>query len=109
KTLSRVGTIYCELGETELALKYYKQELLIAKKVIDPYWIAMAYLDLGDLHYFMEEFIKAAKYFFISKKVIRKSISTDSKEKIERRLLKLQDYIPQNQFNQIKEQIMSKQ
>lgn len=106
KTLSRIGTIYCEMERTDLALKYYKHELQIAKKVNDPYWIAMAYLDLGDLHYFMKEYTKAAKYFFISKKVIRKSISTDSKEKIERRLRTLLDYIPKSQFEDIKNQIM---
>lgn len=106
KTLSRIGTIYIDMDRTDLALKYYKQELLIAKKVNDPYWIAMAYLDLGDLHYFIKEYVKAAKYFFISQKVIRKSISTDSKEKIERRLRTLLDYIPKDQFENIKEQIM---
>lgn len=108
KTLSRVGTIYSEVGQTEKALNYYKQELKVAKKVKDPYWIAMAFLDLGDLFYYMNDYTKAAKHFFISQKVISKSISTDSKEKIERRINKLLDHIPRETLQEIKKQVFNK-
>jgi tetratricopeptide (TPR) repeat protein len=105
KTLSRIGTLYIETGNVEKSLNYYQQELKVARKVKDPYWIAMAYLDMGDLYYFTKDFVRAAKCFLISQKVISKSISTDSREKIERRIRKIQDYIPGEHFERIKKKV----
>ena len=108
KTLSRVGTIYSEIGKTDMAFTYYKQELKLAKRVKDPYWIAMAFLDLGDLYYYEGDYVKAAKHFFISQKVISKSISTDSREKIDRRIRNLLEYISSEELNSIKRSVLSK-
>lgn len=108
KTLNRLGSIYTEMDQLQNALKYYQQELKVAKIVKDPYWIAMAYLDLGDFSYLLNDYIKSAKYYFISQKVISKSISTDSKEKIERRIKQLQEHIPEDQLENLKIQIFSK-
>jgi tetratricopeptide (TPR) repeat protein len=108
KTLSRIGTIYIEMGEIEKALSAYQKELKVARKVNDPYWIAMAYLDMGDLYYFTKEFPRAAKCFLISQKVISKSISTDSKEKIDRRIARIQDHIPRERYERIKNSVQKK-
>lgn len=105
KTFGRVGTIYVELGNAESALKYYQYELKVAKKAQDPFWIAMAYLDLGDLYYYISDYEEATRSFMLSQKVIANIISTDSKEKIERRLRKIQEHIPKDSYDKIKKQV----
>ena len=105
KTFSRIGTICVELGDTISALKYYSEELKVAKSVNNPYWISMAYLDLGDLHYYMRRHETAAKYFIIAKELIKNTISTDSREKIDRRLKKVVNFIPKDTFEKLQRDV----
>ncbi|MDD3013760.1 MAG: tetratricopeptide repeat protein [Candidatus Gastranaerophilales bacterium] len=101
KTLSRLGNLYFESGNITNAFDNFHRELAIAKKINDPYFIAMSFLDIGDLYFYLKNYEKAVKAFILARKTIGNTISTDSKEKIERRFRHVISEISEAKFNAI--------
>ena len=101
KTLSNLGNIFFENGDLKNAIFYFHEELNAAKLAKDPYWIASGYLDLGDFYFAEKNYEKALKAFIMARKNIGNTISTDSKEKIDRRFRQIADEIGDSRFNLI--------
>jgi len=109
KTLSRLGNIYFENGNIKEAFYSFQRELAIAKSLNDPYLKAMSFLDLGDLYFYLKNYPKAVKAFILARKTIGNTISTDSKEKIERRFRQVISEINEEKFNEIIKSIQKKE
>jgi|GEM_PF-1824272 len=101
KTLCRLGNLYFESGNINNAFDNFHRELAVAKMIGDPYFIAMSFLDIGDLHFYLKNYEKAVKSFILARKTIGNTISTDSKEKIERRFRHVIAEISEVKFNEI--------
>jgi len=108
ETLSNIGNIYFELGEYILSNKYFHKSLEIAKKSGDPYKIAMSCLDIGDIYLQQTNYEKAIKAFITAGKTIDKTISTDSREKIDRRFKRVINEIGEKNFKDIMEKLRKK-
>jgi tetratricopeptide (TPR) repeat protein len=108
QTLSRLASMALESGNSQKALDYYKQELECAKVSGNPYTQASSYLDLGDFYLSENSFEKAIKTYFSARKSIGKEISTDSREKIDRRLRMILNQIGRESFNAILESLKKK-
>lgn len=108
QTLSRLASMAYADGDGQKALEYYKQELECAKTSLNPYTQATAYLDLGDFYLSENNFEKAVKTYFSARKSLGKEVSTDSKEKIDRRLRMILNRIGREQFNAIMENLRRK-
>lgn len=101
KTLSKIANIYLSMGNNNKALEFYKKEIQTAKETRDPYCIATAYLETGDFYFAVKNYEKALKFFIFARKVIGKTISTDSKEKIDRRFRQVMNRIGAAKFDEI--------
>lgn len=108
KTLSRLGNIYFENGNINNAFDSFKRELAVAKMINDPYFVAMSFLDIGDLYFYLKNYEKAVKAFILARKTIGNTISTDSKEKIERRFRHVISEISETRFNEILKSLSKK-
>lgn len=107
-TLSRLANLYLTLGNMEKANKYYHEEMEVARKTNDPYVIATSYLEIGDFYLAQKLYEKAVKSFILARKSIGNTISTDSKEKIDRRFKLVVADIGEAAFNQIIESLKKK-
>jgi tetratricopeptide (TPR) repeat protein len=101
KTLSRLGNLYFESGNIDKAFDSFHRELAVAKALNDPYSIAMSFLDIGDLYFYLKNHEKAVKAFILARQTIGNTISTDSKEKIERRFRHVKAEITEAGFEAI--------
>lgn len=101
KTLSRLGNLYFEDGNIDKAFESFHRELAVAKTLNDPYSIAMSFLDIGDLYLYLKNYEKAVKAFILARQTIGSTISTDSKEKIERRFRHVKSEITEAGFEAI--------
>ncbi len=108
EVLSRLGNIYFETGNYTEAGKCFYKELSIAKEIKDPYKIAMSYIDIGDIFLFEKNYEKAIKAFMLAKKSINTTISTDSKEKINRRFRQVIDEVGRKKYNDLLQKIRAK-
>jgi len=108
KTLSRLGNLYFESGNINNAFDSFHRELAVAKMINDPYFIAMSFLDIGDVHFYLKNYEKAVKAFILARKTIGNTISTDSKEKIERRFRHVIAEISETKFNTILKSLSKK-
>lgn len=108
ETFSNIGNIYFELMDYQNADDCFHEALEIAKQINDSYKIAMSCLDIGDIHLQKKYYEKALKTFIIAGKTIEKTISTDSKEKIDRRFKKVISEIGEHNFKQIIEKLKKK-
>ncbi len=108
EVLSKLGDIYLETGNYPEAKKCFYRELHIAKDTGDPYKIAMSYIDIGDIFLVEKSYEKAIKAFILAKKSIDKTISTDSKEKINRRFSRVIDEIGKDYYTELIQKIRSK-
>jgi len=108
EVLSKLGNIYFETENYTEARKCFYKELNIAKQLNDPYKIAMSYIDIGDILFFEKNYEKAVKAFILAKKSIDKTISTDSKEKIDRRFQQVIDEIGQKSYTELLHKIKAK-
>ena len=70
-----------------------------AKKTGDSYLIASCYLELGDCFFEYRDYKNALKAYVLSKKNIDGTISTDSKNKIERRFKNVYDEVGEAAYN----------
>lgn len=103
KTLSILANIYFEQGNKEKTLYYLSEGIHSAKLSGDEYCIAMSYLDIGDYYLSQKVYSKAIISFIKAKKAIGQVISTDSKEKIDRRFKQIIMEIGEKEFNRILE------
>jgi len=108
ESLSNLGNIEFEMFNYQEANEYFHKALIIAKETGDAYKIAMSYLDIGDIYFQEKHYEKALKAFIIAGKTIDKTISTDSREKIDRRLKKVINEIGEHNFKQIIEKLKKK-
>jgi len=108
KTLSIMGNIYFENNDRENAYKCFYEELTVSKLASEPYWTANRYLDIGDLYLSKKLYEKAIKAYIKARKTIGKTISTDSKEKIDRRFREITKEIGAQNFNMIIENLKKK-
>ncbi len=108
EVLSKLGNIYFETGNYTEAGKCFYKELNIAKHTGDPYKIAMSYIDIGDIFLFEKNYEKAVKAFILAKKSIDKTISTDSREKIDRRFRRVIDEIGRKKYAELLHRIKAK-
>jgi tetratricopeptide (TPR) repeat protein len=107
--LSHIGNIHFEQIDYPRANQCFHKALEIAKQINDSYKIAMSFLDIGDIHLQEKHYEQSLKAFIIAKKTIEKTISTDSKEKIDRRLKKVISEIGEQNFKQIVDKLKKKQ
>ena len=108
ESLSAVGNIYFEQHDYEKADECFHEALEIAKLTDDSYKTAMSCLDIGDIHLRQKHYEKALKAFIIAGKTIEKTISTDSREKIDRRFKKVINEIGEDNFKKITEKLKRK-
>ena len=108
ETLSNIGNIHFEMVYYQNANDCFHEALVIAKQIGDAYKIAMSCLDIGDIYLQEKHYEKALKAFIIAGKTIEKTISTDSREKIDRRLKKVMGEIGEHNFKQIIEKLKKK-
>jgi len=108
ETLSDIGNICFEQSDTKNAGDYFHQALAIAKNLNDDYKIAMSCLDIGDIYFADKNYEKALKAYIFSGKTIEKTISTDSKEKIDRRFKRIIGEIGESNYRQIIEKFKKK-
>lgn len=107
-TLSDIGNIYFELMDLEKANECFHKALSIARQISDTYKIAMSCLDIGDIYLQEKLYKKALKAFITAGKTIEKTISTDSREKIDRRFKAVITEIGDYKFKQIIENLKKK-
>jgi tetratricopeptide (TPR) repeat protein len=108
KTLSRLGNIYSGIDVYDKALAYFHEELEAARLTNDPYSVAMSYIDIGDFYFSQKQYENALKSFVKARKSVGKTISTDSKEKIDRRFRHILSEIGERKFNILLENIKRK-
>lgn len=108
KTLSTLANIYFEQENNEKTLMYLMEGFQAAKLSGDKYCIAMSFLDIGDFYLMQKTYEKAIKAFIKAKKSIGQVISTDSKEKIDRRFKQIITEIGEKRFNTILESFRRK-
>lgn len=108
EVLSKLGNIYFETGNKQEARKCFHKELNIGKEINDPYKIAMSYIDIGDVFLSETNYEKAVKAFILAKKSINITISTDSKEKIDRRFRQVIEKIGKKEYDALLKRIKSK-
>lgn len=108
EVLSKLGNIYFETGNYTEARKCFYKELNLAKETEDPYKIAMSYIDIGDIFLFEKNYEKAVKAFILAKKSIDRTISTDSKEKIDRRFKQVIEELGRSEYNRLLSRIKAK-
>ena len=101
KTLSALGNLYLVQKEYNVAVKFFIRETQTAKKTGDRYLMASSYLELGDTFFRKRDYKNAVKAYFLSKKYIDTTISTDSKNKIERRFDMLVQQIGESAYKKI--------
>ncbi len=85
KTYSAIGNIFLKKNEYKVAIKSFIKETQVAKLTADCYLVASAFLELGDTFLSIQDYKNALKAYLLAKKNIDATISTDSKNKIERR------------------------
>lgn len=98
KTLSALGNIHLNNKEINIAINLFIKETQVAKKTTDNYLIASSYLELGDTFIKKQDYKNALKAYLLAKKNIDSTISTDSKNKIERRFDMIVDEIGENAY-----------
>ena len=108
ESLSSIGNIYFDMVDYQKANDCFHEALAIAKETCDDYKIAMSYLDIGDIYLQEKYYEKALKAFIIAGKIIEKTISTDSREKIDRRLKKVINETGEHNFKKIIEKLKKK-
>lgn len=108
ETLSKLGNIHFEMNQCQIANEYFHRAISIARKINDSYKIAMSCLDIGDIYLSEKHYEKALKAFITAGKTIEKTISTDSREKIDRRFKKVINEIGEHNFKQIIEKLKKK-
>ncbi len=108
KTYSILGNIYYEKENHSAAIKCFNEEIKIAKSSNDPYWISRAYLDVGEYYLNIKQYANTLKFFIRAQKVLGKTISTDSKERIERKLRLLFNELGEKKFNEYLKEIKRK-
>ncbi|OGI23420.1 MAG: hypothetical protein A2287_02495 [Candidatus Melainabacteria bacterium RIFOXYA12_FULL_32_12] len=107
-SLSRLGNIYSGLDVKDKALGYFREEVSIARLTDDLYVIAMSYMDIGDFYLSEMQYEQALRSFILAKKNVGKTISTDSKEKIDRRFKQIMSEVGEIKFNILIENIKRK-
>lgn len=108
ETLSHIGNICFEQVDYPNANEYFHKALDIAREIKDSYKIAMSCLDIGDIHLQEKHYEKSLKAFIMARKTIENTISTDSREKIDRRFKKVINEIGEQNFKQIIEKLKKK-
>lgn len=98
---SKLGNLYSEKAEFNTVVKYFSEEIKVAKELNNKFYIASSYLELGDAYLSTREHEKAIKCYLLARKYIDDTVSTDSKEKIERRFRQIIAEIGKNKFNRI--------
>ena len=98
KNLSALGNIFFNIDKINIAIKLFIQSTQVAKKTQDTYLIASSYLELGDTFLSIQDYKNALKAYFLAKKNIDNTISTDSKNKIERRFDMIVDAIGEKAY-----------
>lgn len=101
KTLTKIGNIYLTAKDNSKALDFYKQAFVAAKETKDAYCIAMSHMNIGDFYLELKNYEKALKAFIYARRSIGKTISTDSKEKIDRRFRLIISKIGHDKFDEI--------
>lgn len=108
ETLSKIGNLHFEMNNYQNANNYFHEALAVARKSEDAYKISMSLLDIGDIYLQEKNCEKAVKAFIMAGKTIENTISTDSKEKIDRRFKKVINEIGEYHFRQIIEKLKKK-
>ncbi len=108
ETLSNIGNLYFELESYPKANDYFHEALDIARQAKDVYKIAMSCLDIGDIYLQENNYEKALKAFIQAGKTIERTISTDSREKIDRRFKTVINEIGEKKFRELTEKLRKK-
>lgn len=96
---TNLANLFEENKKYNLAVKTYIMATKTAKKTEDSYLIASCYLELGDCFFGQKDYKNSLKAYILSKKNIDGTISTDSKNKIERRFKNIYDEVGEAAYN----------
>lgn len=98
QSASKLADTYFDIKDYKSAQKYYYEKLKASKEMKSPYLLATAYLDIGDVYIRINNLQKALRAFIMARKAIGKEISTDSKQKIERRISFIKSKLTKEEF-----------
>ena len=101
RSLSALGNIFLKKKETDTAISLLVKASQVARQTGDSYIIASSYLELGDAFFRKQDYKNAIKAYLLAKNNIDATISTDSKNKIERRFSMIVDEIGENAYRYI--------
>ncbi len=96
---TNLANLFEENKKYNIAVKAYIMATKTAKKTDDSYLIASSYLELGDCFFAQRDYKNALKAYVLAKKNIDSTISTDSKNKIERRFKNVYDEVGEAAYN----------
>lgn len=88
---------------SEKSLEYMNQALDYAKQLNEPFYIAEAYLELGDYYFLRKDFEKAYKYFIDAYEIAKHTFSKDNLDKILSRLDNVKRRVPESEFDLLQE------
>ena len=108
KSYSALGNIFLKKEEINVALQLFIKATQTAKLTEDNYTIASSYLELGDAFLQKKDYKNALKAYLLSKKNIDNTISTDSKNKIERRFELIVNEIGENAYKYMLQELRTK-
>lgn len=105
KTINKLANISISNGDNSKALEFLLIGIDSAKKSKDLYLIAGALFNAGEFYLSIKDYEKALKSFILSKKTIGSTISTDSSEKIDRKIRTIMSELGEVHFNIIMERL----
>lgn len=100
-TLTQLSELYLQENDKVLYLETLKKALETAKLEKDVFHISTSYFSLGEFFEAEGQMDKAVKSLLMAKKIIQTTVSTDSKQKIDRKLHKIQSKIGAEEFKNI--------
>ncbi|MCR4881181.1 MAG: hypothetical protein K6A44_04425 [bacterium] len=108
KSLSSLGGLLMKKNDINTAISVLLKATQCAKQTEDSYMIAASYLELGDAFFRKKDYKNALKSYMLSKKNIDSTISTDSKNKIERRFDMIVDEIGEKAYRFLLQELRTK-
>ena len=100
-TLTQLAELYLQENDKVSYLDTLRKALDAAKLEKDVFHISTSYFSLGEFYEAENQMTKAVKSLLMAKKIIQTTVSTDSNQKIDRKLHKIQSKIGAEEFKKI--------
>ncbi|MDD3150001.1 MAG: tetratricopeptide repeat protein [Candidatus Gastranaerophilales bacterium] len=100
-TTANLAVINKIIGNYDRTLEFLRNGIQFAKNSQNSYYVASAYLEIGDFYKEFNIYEKALKSYILAKKAIKNSVSTDSREKVDRRLRQVYGILGVEKYNKV--------